>query len=1706
MTDRDALIHLLTNTLGPNPHLREALAETVLAVISEVQPETENTPPFSYLELLEQLARQRKEARDSGHARLDSALQQLSRRLTQELQRSALELHHSLKAGQPPDVEHVNRLGFDLAAFPVGIAPAYNLRHLSELYFLITRDLQTLTQHASNQLPELARTLRQEQQATAQLLRDVAWESLSTGLFPDQELLRFSDACKHVLQRQRPAAENMLLDIFIERTPETISSAIPSLTDWLYHTGRLHWPLLHTLLPQSLPLILEALVRMPDPIGLEALATIPAKGRDAALLLTLLTLRFGNINPAPIETWASRLKQVVDTDTQRREAHEFWNSHPYVLPMLVISGWPTSASIQKQAPGIPEILTRKMLADLGESTIQDIFNRRRDAMTPHEIRALESVSPVSTAPEADTTQLAPVLHPDEPSPLAHAVEGVIETALDAVKEGNLAEAVLVAALDKGTAGLRQQLTVTIDDDDSTNSAGSNAAESAKIEFSRTSTHTEPPPRTPKEPDIDIWHDRILPFVMQNWAPLSGGSMILTGLLLLEFYIWDKAAWIRYGVSPVIIALVALVLTFMGRRLNRDDEKTETSLAIIQGLAVFLAPLSLLFVTLFFVDSDLSRSNRLLGGIALSTVLLAAWSGVFILTIAGINRVLTRLYSGTLLVINGLLLLLSFAQLMAPSGQWLTPGAKAVFVIGFYVGFGILAWSIRTALKTILNDDDAEQRGLSFYSVTSLGTYALVWGLTHAHLRVLPQPFTYGPLLVLAALLCLRVEFTLLDHRKQRGSITSRDRITSLSYAAYALIGLGLLLSIGQEYVRVCALLLAGSVWAYQAYKLRQLPPPPGLKSTYSIRHENIALTLVTLGLSLIVMIRDFPPGAFPFLAFGIALTLYLLSHLRPAGHLNLRPAGRHIGIFTDNSFVTALSPIYLALAFAVSLVWQWSQRLDPFGFGIAFLLFGAFTLYLGATSKKLIHVHAGMAYCVAALPYLGMMDMELFTLEGNTLVFGLACMGIAWAAMSSLAPIPAFRDSRSTVLWNIGILAFCLLCLRLFLQETLNFSEASGLLQFQMLSAPLLVGGLMLLVGYWSNSYPAIYLALVIFIFIFPEIKDQLLVYPGVRTLVNTGLGTNLTALSLIALVYALKFWQGLRRTKTHDLIWRQKAFPFQAGNSYLLFAHSLMIAALFLISRNLLYRYPIAAFFPPHDAGLLDLVGLLTCLAVFLGGSGYLAFSLWYRTPWFAYLGFLAIIVGSVHAGIFKAAWLFSPGMMPILLLLAFLYSEVLCFTLSKIFPARAAHVAAPFRHVRFFFLWCVGLTGFSLYTLFRLSETHTGSGFWNWLPLMLYFCAIAGWLMWRNDRLWRAWLIAIPGYLLVWQIVLVGFASQRNISKFFDGATTPFHLVTVGTVFGIVLTFFVVEWLASATRFRLLSPLLWISLLFLSFWSMISTFGFYIRTAKFSPFPHVFWQFVILAGISLILGRYLHIAPLWLWALFLLHFLLLPPVTEHGLRSYGAFYLSLSPAMLAGLACILALLALLTRTFPRLYDQQSIWPWSHIRTNTPPIVFAVASQLFVIAAFAQAMGHPTHQSTWITVIALFLATLPAFVVAPYFSMSRRLLFSFPYLGAWIGLAITVQANFSQQLWHLNLPLSLLIACGLFGAIASLLLSEHLRPSQSFSYLTLKYFCVVSMLACVVIAYLPLRNIHILNWQWLLVASTLLFGSALFFKRYAKL
>lgn len=1683
MTDRNGLIQLLTTALGPNPRLREALTDTLFAVMSDTE-DTTDCELLSYLELLEQLARQRKDARNAGRERLEQSLQQLCRQLAHELHRSALELHRTLKAGQLPDFEHLNRVDIDLDGFPIGISPTYNLQHLSDAYLQTMRDVQALQRHGQEQLPELTRALQLEQQTNAQLLHDVAWEALSTGLFPDQVLLHFSDVCKHSIHQQRAHAEQTLLQILQGLSLQDISAITPQLETWLIRFGRPHWPVLHTAISQDIPIILHALLRMQNPIGLAAFASMPARGRDAALVFTLLTLRFGDTCPFSQEEWPSWLHQTLDSMTHYSQTVKFWQAHPYTLPAIMLDWFRKFPASQASSVKIPDAIMRKMQADTSGTTLLDLLERRRAVMTLHEIRILEGISGISMPHKTETVEATP----DIPSPLSHAVEGAVDTALDAVKEGNLVEAVLVTALDKGTVGLKQQMTVLIEDEDAVREE---QTQPPKIGFSQTASHPTAPTRHLQEPEMHLWEDQILPFVLENWAPLVGGSMILTGLLLLEFYIWDKAVWIRYGVSPVIIALVSLMLTFLGRRLHRKSDQFDTSLSIIQGLAVFLAPLSLLFVTLFFVDSDLSLANRILGGVVLSALLLAAWSTVFALSMSIIYRNLVRLYSGTLLLINGLLLLLSVTRLMVSGGHWLTSGTKAVLVFGFYLGFGVMSWSLRTAFKNILSDTDEDTRTpMSFYSMTCLGTFALVWGLTHAYLRVLPQAFTYGPLLLLLSFLIMRVEFMLLDHQHKSG------RITSLSYTAYFLISLGLLLSIGHDYVRVCALLLAGGGWMYQAYKLRRIPTPPGLKFRYSLRHENIALVLLLLGFSLIAMIPDFPPTWFPFLALGIALSLYALSE--------------KTALFSENPFVAGLIPVYLALAFALSIIWQWSQHLDPVGYGVAFLLFGAFTLYLGATSQKLIHVHAGTGYCVAALPYLGMMDMELFTLEGNTLVFGLAIVGVVWTAVSSLTPIQPFKESRSTVLWNIGILALCLMCLRLFLQETLDFSSASLLLQVQILSAPIIIGALMLLVGYFTNSYPAIYLSLVIFIFIFPEIKDQLLKYPGVQTLVSTGLGTSLTGLGLILLVYGLQFWQPLRQEKSHDLIWRQKMFPFQAGNGYVLFAHPLMVAAVFLLSRNLFYRYPAKAFFPPYD------VHIATCLAVVLAGIGYLAFSLWYRRSWFSYLGFLAIIFGCLHSGILNWGVVFSPPMMPVLLLMAFVYGEIICVLVSRAFKERSLYIAKPFGHLKIFFLWLLAFTAFLLYALLH-SE---GIGLLHWLPIMLYFCGVAGRITWRTDRLWYAWLILIPGYLLLWQTVLMVVFGGKWGKAFFNAPEIPLHLATAGTVLAIVLGFFFVEWRASIKRFRILSPTLWISFIFLCIWSLVAAGSFYDRPLHFMPQPFIIWNFALWAIVSVLLGRFLSIAPLWLWALFLLHF----PVL---LRNdyYTEFYWLLPPVILAAIAGILGIFTVFCRKFHALYQSSYSWPWSRIEFNSPSVVFALVSQLFVVVTFWQAVLPPVYQSTffaiatfwqsvmpsvypspWLIVAGLFLATLPALLVAPSLKLSRRVLFSLPYIGAWIGLAVAVQTEFSPQLWLPDFSSQLLLACGIFGAISTLILSEYLRPSSNATYMTIKYVGMLSVPVCVIIAYLSVRNIQLLSWQWLTASLVLLFGSAVFFRRYAKL
>ena len=61
--------------------------------------------------------------------------------------------------------------------------------------------------------------------------------------------------------------------------------------------------------------------------------------------------------------------------------------------------------------------------------------------------------------------------------------------------------------------------------------------------------------------------------------------------------------------------------------------------------------------------------------------------------------------------------------------------------------------------------------------------------------------------------------------------------------------------------------------------------------------------------------------------------------------------------------------------------------------------------------------------------------------------------------------------------------------------------------------------------------------------------------------------------------------------------------------------------------------------------------------------------------------------------------------------------------------------------------------------------------------------------------------------------------------------------------------------------------------------------------------------------------------------------------------------------------------------------------------------------------------------------------------MAAHQLGLSRRFLCSVPYTLAWVGLMLAIQENFPKNNWLFHLKTILIISCGLFGALFTMVL-----------------------------------------------------------------
>ena len=125
-----------------------------------------------------------------------------------------------------------------------------------------------------------------------------------------------------------------------------------------------------------------------------------------------------------------------------------------------------------------------------------------------------------------------------------------------------------------------------------------------------------------------------------------------------------------------------------------------------------------------------------------------------------------------------------------------------------------------------------------------------------------------------------------------------------------------------------------------------------------------------------------------------------------------------------------LQAAVLTVTAVVAVLAQWHFRSWPPGTAAALGLVVLLFAWRARQDDSLRAVHTAAVVASLALPYLGFVDLEGRTFQGNTMVFGLGLLAWAWIALVVLGRSRLLLEARSTVLWMYGTFALAAMVLR----------------------------------------------------------------------------------------------------------------------------------------------------------------------------------------------------------------------------------------------------------------------------------------------------------------------------------------------------------------------------------------------------------------------------------------------------------------------------------------------------------------------------------------------------------------------------------------------------------------------------------------------------------------------------------------------------
>ncbi|PCJ58862.1 MAG: hypothetical protein COA79_12400 [Planctomycetota bacterium] len=1136
----------------------------------------------------------------------------------------------------------------------------------------------------------------------------------------------------------------------------------------------------------------------------------------------------------------------------------------------------------------------------------------------------------------------------------------------------------------------------------------------------------------------IWHKHVQPFIKQNIFPLVASICIFIGVLSLIVAFWDKSPFIRYLATPLSILLAGLGLHKIGNWLYQLDEKSKTPASILKALSLFLAPLSFIMVSILSTDPEISLMVKFVATPLLAIGLLVGWRIVFKSSMNLINPIMQKPHTISLLILNGLLLLLPIYYY---ADNHITDNlilSKSILVLGFYLGFGFLFLKVKGILKEFYKDEAiTSQLAPLFFIITTIGTYITVWGITHIRLNELPEAFTYSILVCFFGLMTYVIEFY----------IRRKNRLTTLSYVGTSFLILGNLLAIFNPTIRPIVLLVTASIWFYQAHHRKDE------------RHYTISIILVLCGITSFAFYKDFPTFLFPYLIALQALSLIFTS--------------KKFKIFKN--IIPIIFYPFVIIGTLISLYFTWTQPTLQIISALGLILLSGLIIYKANQDKQIEQIHTGLLISITALPFLGLADTINKIYLGNILLFGFSMLGFLWIGLCYHYKESFLVKARSTGLFIIAIIAFCVLLVNLsFGPDPLN----SDIRQYLVMAGPILLSVIFFINGFKTRSQIPVYLGLFTLVFIFPEIKNHY------NIVMKSGLGSAVSMAFMLAIAYGLKHIKQLKDLDDGDMILDKTPFPLHKKD-HRLFTEPLILAALVLIARTVFKSYPVNIYHGYFDNSIesADPFEIKTLFALAIQSVGLLFYTLWYKKSIFTYIGLALSFITAIHFSHF-----INIELIAIYMLVLFFCWEGLSY-ISQRKNISDNLIQSPIRNA--FLLAMIAFT-FILYPLYTLNDFQLPHLFA--VPLYLFFIFKSYRFNISKPCLPHITIL----FLLCWQTFILVSTNGMSILSLMK-PDSPFYLFSFIFISLWALPTYYFEFKKQESLFRyfyqsLFLPLIICLIITVHYIKMMYLPGYVQLELVTAPFT------LVVATIALILlARLIRISFNWLWITLIVYALFISFIFPD--ISTAMIY---HPIALTVLIISTNIFSFLITKFDHYFIPKIKAPLIIQKLPSTQLVLTIFGQLIKLSIVFYLIWVAPFKFTPFTTVALYLIAITSIQDAKFLKISKAFYFWLFFTFTNIYLVLALNNSFPDFRFFKHLHINHLIAIGLFISLLIAVVFDKLKffkdNTNKSSFYLIKYVAAASIPFLIFIQYCLIRNINI-PWERSVVSAALALGSALYLR-----